>query len=125
MPRSRGNILQNARKTPRGARLNAAKKKPNIDISLLVTTTVMCAIRDSRHSSGLASRHYLPLCSFCAGQLFQSMEASLPYLQDRATEKEGAFVVRIVLQHRHRENKPFEISKRQYCFQLEMPTRTA
>src|SRR5271169_5973663 len=41
MPRSWGNILQNSRKTPRGARLNAAKKKPNIDISLHVARTAV------------------------------------------------------------------------------------
>jgi hypothetical protein len=46
-----------------------------------------------------------------AGQLFKSMEASLPNLQDRAIEKESAFVMRIVLQNRHHENKPLEISK--------------
>src|SRR4029077_19364531 len=57
-----------------------------------------------------------------AGQLFKSMNASLPDLQYRATEKEGAFVERIVLQNRHHENKPLEISKPQYCFQVEIPS---
>src|SRR5271170_4529662 len=44
MPRSRGNILQNSRKTPRGARLNAAKKKPNIDVSPHIARTAICRV---------------------------------------------------------------------------------
>src|ERR1700735_5074149 len=53
------------------------------------------------------------------------MKARLPDLEHRAPKKEGAFVERIVLQNRHHENKSLEISKPQYRFQVEMPTRTA
>lgn len=50
------------------------------------------------------------------------MEASFANFQNRAPEKESAFVLRIVLQNRHHENKPFEVSKPQHRFNIEMST---
>src|SRR5271170_490588 len=93
MPRSRGNIIENSRKTPRGAGLNAAKKKPNIDISLHVARTAIrrVCIKGSHvtqlprltSSAGVNSHNHL--LRFC----FTLLVAAAPLLRWPALQGHG------------------------------------